>query len=214
MRDEDFDFFISNFGEATERADVPPASLAKFEKKLPDRLLKYWAEEGWSGYANGLFWTVDPEAYEDILDLWLEDTLFEEIDVYHVIARTAFGKLYAWGEKTGPSLTISCPLHALVALERDLKGTVKNPDARIANFFASKTRNECDLKDVSKKSLFDSALHKLKELGPTEMYGFEPALIAGGQMSSDHLKKVDLDVHLTILRQLAAPKLPFLNVPR
>jgi hypothetical protein len=41
------------------------------------------------------------------------------------------------------------------------------------------------------------------------MYGFEPALVAGGRMALEHLKKVNLDVHLTILRQLAPPKIPF-----
>ncbi|KKL31652.1 GAD-like domain protein [Burkholderia contaminans FFH2055] len=213
MRDEDFELFIESFGEATSRVEVPQASFEKFEKKLPAQLLKYWAEEGWSSYADGLFWTVNPDEYEDILDMWLEDTIFEEVDSYHVIARTAFGKLYAWGEKTGPSLTVSCPTHSLIALERDLKGPLKNPDFRVQTFFGSKTRNECDLKDEAKAPLFGRALGELGKLGPDEMYGFEPALVAGGQMNLDHLKKVNLDVHLTILRQLAPPKIPFLNIP-
>ncbi|MBY4871253.1 DUF1851 domain-containing protein [Burkholderia sp. Bp9017] len=213
MRDEDFELFIESFGEATSRVEVPQASFEKFEKKLPAQLLKYWAEEGWSSYADGLFWTVNPDEYEDVLDMWLEDTIFEEVDSYHVIARTAFGKLYAWGEKTGPSLTVSCPTHSLIALERDLKGPLKNPDFRVQTFFGSKTRNECDLKDEAKAPLFGRALGELGKLGPDEMYGFEPALVAGGQMNLDHLKKVNLDVHLTILRQLAPPKIPFLNIP-
>jgi hypothetical protein len=59
------------------------------------------------------------------------------------------------------------------------------------------------------KSLFERALHTLGPLSSTEMYGFEPALVAGGRMALEHLKKVNLDVHLTILRQLAPPKIPF-----
>ena len=42
-------------------------------------------------------------------------------------------------------------------------------------------------------------------------HGLFSALIAGGQMNLDHLKKVKLDVHLTLLRQLAPPKIPFLG---
>jgi hypothetical protein len=44
------------------------------------------------------------------------------------------------------------------------------------------------------------------------MYGFEPALVLGGRMTFDRLRRVKLDQHLTILRQLAAPTMPFANV--
>lgn len=108
MRDKLFSFFISQFGEATSQANVPDETVAKFQGVLPDQLLSYWKSEGWCGYRHGLFWTVNPDDYADVLDMWLEDTPFEEIDSYHVIARTAFGKLFAWGERTGPSLTVSC----------------------------------------------------------------------------------------------------------
>jgi hypothetical protein len=55
MRDEDFDYFISKFGEATNRVAVPTEAIEKWRNKLPDQLLTYWQEEGWGGYANGLF---------------------------------------------------------------------------------------------------------------------------------------------------------------
>jgi hypothetical protein len=44
------------------------------------------------------------------------------------------------------------------------------------------------------------------------MYGFAPALAVGGVMTLEHLRKVKVDQHLTILRQLAAPSFPFGNV--
>lgn len=211
MRDEDFELFIENFGEATSRVEVPQASFEKFEKTLPAQLLKYWSEEGWASYLDGLFSIVNPDEYQDVLDMWLEDTIFEQVDSYHVIARTGFGKLYVWGEKTGPSLTVSCPTHSLIALEKDFKGPLKNPDFRVQTFFGAKTPSECDFKDAAKQPLFKRAAGKLGPLERDELYGFEPALIAGGQMNLDHLKKVKLDVHLTLLRQLAPPKVPFLR---
>lgn len=96
---------------------------------------------------------------------------------------------------------------------KDLKGQLKNPDFRVQTFFGAKTPSECDFKDDAKQPLFKRAASKLGPLDPDEMYGFEPALIVGGQVNLDHLKKVKLDVHLTILRQLAPPKIPFLNTP-
>jgi len=72
MRDEDFEVFISEFGEATYRVDVPPEAIEKWRGKLPELLLTYWQEVGWCCYANGLFWIVNPDDYEDLVDEWLE----------------------------------------------------------------------------------------------------------------------------------------------
>lgn len=212
MRDEDFEVFISEFGEATYRTDVPVEAIKKWQGKLPEQLLKYWQEEGWCGYANGLFWFVDPDDYEDIVDEWLEDTGLEQIDAFHVIARTAFGKLYVCGERTGVSLTISCPINAILAIPKNLKPKSKEDQDWSVRSFLGLSTNGCDLKDESGAPLFEQALEKLGPLAPDEIYGFEPAIVLGGAMRLENLAKLKLDVHLTILRQLSSPKLPFSNV--
>ena len=94
MRDEDFEVFINEFGKATHWTDVPAEAIQKWQGKLPDQLLTYWREEDWSSYANGLFWIVNPDDYEDIVYEWQKDTSLEQIDAFHVIGRTAFGDLY------------------------------------------------------------------------------------------------------------------------
>jgi hypothetical protein len=213
MRDEEFQMFITEFGEATHRVEVPAASVEKWRGKLPDQLLAYWQEEGWCGYADGLFWTVDPDDYEDIVDEWLENSPFEQIDVFHVIARTAFGDLYLWGEKTGSSTNVACVIHVITALKSDLvKKSSTDLTRQARNFFAFSELKYCDLKDESGTPLFKRALAKLGPLAPDEMYGFEPAVVLGGKMQLENLAKVNLDVHLTILRQLAAPSIPFSQI--
>ena len=130
---------------------------------------------------------------------------------------TELWKLEAAGAASAAAVTKCNPAKIMAQLRayHQLKGMGPNfkvradPDFRVQTFFGAKTRNECDLKDEHKKSLFESALHTLGPLSSTEMYGFEPALVAGGRMALEHLKKVNLDVHLTILRQLAPPKIPF-----
>ncbi|WP_321930435.1 GAD-like domain-containing protein [Paraburkholderia guartelaensis] len=201
MTDELFDAFIQKFGRGKTRQQVPESALSRYRGVLPDRLLKIWREEGWSSYGDGLVWIVDPQAYEGIVDMWLRDTPVAGIDKYHVIARTAFGDLFLWGEATGPKITLSCLLHTLVFLPGKVEQRVENADRALGIFFATLSRAGCD-----KDNLFKRALKHLGPLGPEDMYGFEPALIAGGEMSLDHLRKVDLDVHLSILRQLGAPQ--------
>ena len=121
MRDEDLEVFIEAFGEATDRVEVPATSIEKWRGKLPDQLLSYWQEEGWCAYANGLFGTVDPDEYEDLLDEWLKNTKLEQLDAFHVIARSAFGNLYVCGEKTGKSITIACQINKVFSIPKELK---------------------------------------------------------------------------------------------
>jgi len=212
MRDEDFELFISEFGEATYRSPATEEAIRKWRGKLPDQLLTYWQEEGWCGYANGLFWTVDPDEYEDLVDEWLADTPIEQIDSFHAIARSAFGTLYLWGEKTGDSVSIACSINSIIALGSNLKRTVDDPDFYTRTFFSNKSPSRCDIKDESGIPLFQRAIAKFGPLEPDEIYGFEPAIALGGNMRLENLTKLKLDVHLTILRQLASPTLPFSDI--
>lgn len=212
MRDEDFEVFISEFGEAITRRAVPAQAFQKWRGKLPDQLLKYWEDEGWCGYKDGLFWTVDPDDYEDLVDEWLADTPFEQIDSYHVVARSAFGFLYLWGEKTGDSVVIACNINAIISLGSSLQRKIDDPDFDMRIFFSNKSPEDCDLKDEMGKPLFSRALAEFGPLEFDEVYGFEPAIVLGGKMRLENLAKLKLDVHLTILRQLAAPTIPFSNV--
>ena len=209
MRDEDFDVFIEEFGEATRRTEVPTESLNSWQGKLPDQLIRYWKDEGWCAYADGLFWTVNPEDYEDLVDEWLFDTLLEQIDAFHVIARSAFGELFLWGQKTGGSVTISCATNSIICLRSNLKRRLDDPDFYARTFFSNKTIDRCDLDDESGQPLFKRALAKLGSLEPDEVYGFEPAIVTGGKMRLENLAKLKIDQHLTVLRRLASPTLPF-----
>lgn len=212
MRDEDFEYFVSKFGEATDRVDVPAEDIQKWRGKLPDQLLTYWMEEGWCGYANGLFWMVNPDDYEDLVGEWLENTLLDQVDTFHVVGRTAFGDLYVCGENTGVSVTINCPINAIFALPKDLKAKSKEDQDWSVRAFIGLSVDECDLKDESGVQLFERALATLGPLQPDELYGFEPAIVLGGKRRLENLAKLKMDVHLTILRQLAAPQLPLSNV--
>lgn len=41
MRDEDFEVFIEESGEATQRVEVKETAIEKWRGKLPDKLLSY-----------------------------------------------------------------------------------------------------------------------------------------------------------------------------
>ncbi|UOD28074.1 DUF1851 domain-containing protein [Massilia violaceinigra] len=202
--DEDFASFLEEFGPVIDKRYVPSSTIERYRGKLPDQLISYWEEHGWCGYADGLFWTVDPQEYEPVLDAWIGDTEFMERDAYHVIARSAFGVLFFWGENTGSSLKI-LPSYALAfpstgAEEYILEGKA---DDAIRWFFSAKDREYFDMEDDAEKPLFARALKKLGPLKPDEMYGFVPALAFGGSATLKNLQKVKAVEHLVFLAQLA-----------
>lgn len=197
--DEDFEYFLKKFGPPVERRSVPKSSIDRYRGKLPDQLLVYWEEHGWAGYGDGLFWTVDPQEYEPVVDAWIGNTRFIEEDAYHLFARGAFGDIYLLGERSGNELHI-------VAADSILMKPSQAPSDRdrgVRSFFGAQIRGANDLSDVNGKRLFASALNKLGPLKYDEMYGFVPALALGGPATLDHLQKVKAVEHLVLLAQLS-----------
>ncbi|SFF82169.1 hypothetical protein SAMN05518865_10535 [Duganella sp. CF458] len=196
MMDEHFEFFLEKMGPAMDKRCVPAPSIERFRGKLPDQLLTYWAEHGWCGYADGLFWTVDPQEYEPVLEAWIGETPFMNRDAYHIIARGAFGELYFWGEHTCDSLKVFAP--GSYCFPRESTFQNGDLDRGVRAFFSKRDREESDYAD-----LFSSASKKLGPLKHDEMYGFVPALALGGPSELSHLQKVNAVEHLVLLAQLA-----------
>ncbi|WP_426170928.1 GAD-like domain-containing protein [Pseudoduganella sp. R-34] len=194
--DEDFEYFLEKMGPVMNKRHVPPSSIARFRGKLPDQLLAYWEEHGWCGYAEGLFWTVDPQEYEPVLEAWIGETPLMERDAYHVIARSAFGELYFWGEQTGNTLTLFAPGSYCFPTEPAFQEHELEFGMRV--FFGMRKRKDNDFAEM-----FSPALKKLGQLKHDEMYGFVPALALGGPSELPHLQKVKAVEHLVLLAQLA-----------
>lgn len=193
--DEDFEYFLEQMGPAIEKRAVPSASIERYRGRLPDRLLAYWQETGWCGYADGLFWTVNPQEYEPVLDAWISETPLMEYDAYHIIARSAFGHLYFWGESTGDSLELFAPGAYCFP---DSSRAIRNTDLDMQVFFSMQSRDGNDYLDM-----FAPALERYGRLRHDEMYGFVPALAFGGDPVVDHVEKVKAVEHLLLLAQLA-----------
>jgi hypothetical protein len=199
--DEYFELFSQSLGQGFDRRDVPQETIDKFRGKLPEYLISHWQEHGWCGYADGLFWTVNPEEYEDVLEEWIGDTEYMERDAYHIIARGAFGELYFWGERSGTSLSISAPYGLVSPGDKFKFDTPKGLEIQAGVFFAFRNRDENNIKDLNNKPLFERALKRLGKLKYNEMYGFVPALGLGGSAKLENLQKLEADVHLSILAQ-------------
>ncbi|MGN2432951.1 GAD-like domain-containing protein [Pseudomonas syringae] len=134
MRDDFFQSLIENLGEPDPHREVSGSSIEKYRSILPEALLGYWRNEGWCSFADGLFWIVDPEPYKRTLTGL---TGSSEIDSYHVIARDAFGSLYAWAERHQRKITISSLAGGIVALKNQLRKANPHPDRTLGIFLGS-----------------------------------------------------------------------------
>lgn len=189
------------FGPAMRKKEVPESKLNKFRGKLPEVLLEYWRQYGWCGYGEGIFWTVDPDEWEEELEAWIGDTPFMEQDSFYVIARSAFGELILWGTNTGQSLKV-VPIYGGIFPAFDVeKFQRRGPDTALQLFFGSTSRTTYDLEDDHGRSLFELALSKLGPLDHDTMYGFVPALALGGELRAENLQKVEAHAHLRILSE-------------
>ncbi|MFK3725624.1 GAD-like domain-containing protein [Pseudomonas monteilii] len=199
--DEAISLFIEEMGNPTSHKSVPSTAIEHYRTKLPGRLLNYWEDYGWSAHAGGIFWIVNPAEYEGVVRSWLEGTAFEARDIYHVIARTAFGCLYLWGEKTGYSLDIHASLSRYSAHELGTTEDSLNRQSQVLFMHPS-------IESSDFLGLFSRARKKLGPLKSDEMYGFVPALMLGGSEALENLEKVNIIEHLTFLSQLS-PLEPF-----
>jgi hypothetical protein len=198
--DEHIEFFLEQFGQPTHFRKVDPAYIERYRNKLPDKLIAYWLELGFSGFKDGLFWIVDPSEFDGAMNLWIEDLPIVEQDKYHVIARNGFGDLYLWGEETGYKYKLNVCNGWILEKKKPLaKLRNEEKDLYLQIFFSNFEVKNVDLKDDAGGSLFNKAVEKYGPLEQNEVFGFEPALFLGGKQKLENVNKLDIHVHLSIL---------------
>ncbi len=201
MSDEDFEYFLEKFGQPQQAIAVTEDILKKYKGKLPDQLLEYWKEVGFCCFKEGLFWITNPEDYAEDIYHWLESTDILDEDVWHVIARSAFGELYLWGEKNWQKYDLNISNGQVFQNSVGFNDKKHTSNEIVRNFFAFSDVDEFDKKDDNLKPLFERAVKKYGPLASNEVLGFEPALILGGSASLKNLKKLDIHVHMSILKE-------------
>jgi hypothetical protein len=197
--DEDFAYFLSNFEPIGEQQEVPQSAFTKFQGVLPDQLLHYWREVGWCSFANGLFWMVNPDDWDEPMELMLDDTGFLERDAFHVIARNAFGDLWLWGQKTGGSISIISTRGMIFPHAPNAAFGDMGIDFEMQLYFGGQEIKSVDLLDDRQKPLFERAHKKLGPLKANEVYGFVPLPAMGGACELKHLQKLQADVYMDLL---------------
>jgi len=196
--------FLEEFGEPENTRFPDKTYIENYRDKLPDALLSYWAELGFCRFMGGLFWIVDPEDYVGILDSWIEGSPLKKLNEnFYVIARSGYGDLYIWAEKSG------CCYEINAANGRIFKpdNPEDNAELELQLFFGAKSPDTIDIEDEdTDEEMFELAVNLHGPLEEDEMFAFEPSLVLGGGRLTNNLHKVNLYVHLDIILQLQPPQ--------
>lgn len=200
--DEGFDYFLEKFEQPDWQKPVDQVTLSYYQGKLPNRLLFYWQHFGFCRFKQGLFWIVNPADYEDELSFWLGEDISKQ-DSYYVIARSGFGELYVWGEKTGFAFEITPTLGWVRLKQGDAKDIATGlEDRKLELFFAFQQIKYIEMEDNSNKPLFNRCVKKFGALEYDEMFGFVPALAISDNASIKNVDKMNIFVHLSLLPDL------------
>jgi hypothetical protein len=172
-------------GKPEEQTFPSDDFFEKQKKKTDAELLDLWREDGWARYENGLFWTVNPQDFADIIKDW---KIVQSGSV--VFARNAFGDLF---------LVRKEEVFVLRVQYNDLGHL--GPSVYI---FLNSTLKEPDLKEsYLEKKLFVKVRKLAGDLATDECYGLFPALPLGGDDEDPKAyKRVKLREYLASLAQM------------
>ena len=211
--DEDFDYFLEKFGEPHDSTPIPESVIEAYRHKLPEQLFVYWRALGACGFHNGLLWMTNPVEYQDVLDMWLDGSPFENRNDLSVIARSAFGHLYVWGKGKGKVMTINPNLNVIhYNRENDVNNFARSDeDFEMRCFWGFSNVQFLDEKDESEKPMFARALKTLGQLKSDEMYGLKHRPALGGKEVVGNLDIVKLEVYHHLAQQMEPPQIITLN---
>jgi hypothetical protein len=209
-RDENFALGVTFWGEPTDTRPVAAETLDKYREIMPPVILDIWRREGFCQFKNGLYYGVNPDDWQHVVDDWLRGTPFEKFGKFYALTRSAFGCIYLYNQVIGGRSIIDVLYHQVRS------GSVQRQTPRMlaimaAGAFSREPEYE-DKFDENEKPLMLRALAKLGPVGWDETFAFEPALALGGTPSIKNVVKVKWDQHFSFLRQLQDPSIPYMDI--
>ncbi|MBO0854585.1 MAG: DUF1851 domain-containing protein [Nocardia sp.] len=195
--------FIDVWGEASFPVVAAPERFEEFAGVVPDLLLRFWRELGFSGFGDGALWLCDPVRWQPAVDAWTADLdLPMGEDSWIAVSRTAFGEMHLWGKRTGMSLTVVPFVGTIVP--SDHSAAMATPEERDDQIYAHLLSLDPEAVDVDgdEEPLFGPVLRERGPVGPDTMYGFVPVPALGGAMAAERVEIVDAAVHMRLLSEL------------
>lgn len=182
-------FFEKYEDELLDSQSVTQEVIDACKGKIPDEIIAIWNEHGFCGYAEGLFWTINPLEYKELL----KNIVDSDDDIWPIM-RTAFGDIifvYMSSREAKYQFDVVDLKH------HEIEVITFGVDSFIMEYLMHPGRIE----NTANIEFFDEPLDELGELKSDECYGFEPILALGGDEDEENIKKFNLKAHLAVLTQ-------------
>lgn len=180
-----FDAFFEKYPDYSTIKMPAEDVLDKFEGKLPAQLTDFWKAYGFGIFMNGYLKVIDPSEFHSVFD-----EAYDNKDKEIVFAVTALGDFLTW---TGDAIRA-------VYFKNGYDSIIESGDD-MEWFFDMDLADEGFLRDNLDDKHYLVAKEKLGEPGYDECYGYVPLLGLGGSEKADHLQKVKIKEHISIIAQ-------------
>ncbi|EIC63620.1 GAD-like domain-containing protein [Mycobacteroides abscessus] len=206
MADEDFEYFLTKLPLSIPGPACTDEHVRVYTSLVPDCLISYWQEFGFSGFGNGTAWLVDPIEWkvtteEVLLDVINHPRLGEDAK-YIPFARSAFGKVWFWTPGYGISVIVD-PVRGTMFFRQPARdSSVSGLEGTMKAFFGASDGERFDFLDNSEQPMFDRVYEHLGALRFDELYGFAPGLRIGGAAIVEATHLFQIHVHMALLRSV------------
>ncbi|OHU55938.1 hypothetical protein BKG83_17335 [Mycobacteroides chelonae] len=203
MTDKYFEYFLTKLPLSIPGPACTEEHVRAYRGLVPDCLISYWQEFGFSGFGNGTAWLVDPIEWKVTTDEVLLDTIrhprLSEDARYIPFIRSAFGKTFFWTPGYGVSLVVE-PVRGSVFYRSVTASSPEDLDWSMKAFFTGADAEQFDFRDREEVPMFDRVYEYLGPLQFDEVYGFAPGLRIGGAAVVESTHLFQIHVHMALLR--------------
>ncbi|ADG76886.1 GAD-like domain protein OS=Tsukamurella paurometabola (strain ATCC 8368 / DSM / CCUG 35730 /CIP 100753 / JCM 10117 / KCTC 9821 / NBRC 16120 / NCIMB 702349/ NCTC 13040) OX=521096 GN=Tpau_0236 PE=4 SV=1 [Tsukamurella paurometabola] len=177
MTDDHFELFLRDVPLTTAGPACTQQHLDTYRGVLPNPLLSYWQEYGFSGFGDGIVWLTDPLEWQATTTLITAGITHRPLGTdatYIPILRTAFGKIWFWTPGFGRSLTITPAVGTASCIIQSAPR-----DLSLQATFATGDRERYDFDPKGfPGGLFEQVLTRCGPLTVDQVYHFTPSIVS------------------------------------
>ncbi|BDD84558.1 hypothetical protein TPB0596_43210 [Tsukamurella pulmonis] len=178
MTDDHFQLFLSKLPLTNPGPACTPNHFDTYGGILPEPLLSYWQEYGFSGFGDGIVWLTNPIEWRqttNVLTAGITHRLLGTDATYIPILRTAFGEILFWTPGYGRSLKLA---PAAATASCIIQSEPSASDLSLQSTFAMGRSSRYDLQPKGRTDgVFKEVLGRCGPLEFDQVYHFTPSII-------------------------------------